>query len=63
MKLRIFVSLLVAIVFGCIPILVLWLSGNELVRSESLAGSFVMSIVMFIASFAMAISCPLWSQE
>jgi hypothetical protein len=63
MKLRIFVSLLVAIVIGGLPLAMMWLGGSDFVRGQQLKDSVFAGFLMFFASGIGCYTCPLWSED
>lgn len=63
MKLRIFVSLLVAVIIGGLPLAMMWLGGSDFVRGQQLECSVVAGFLMFVGSGIVCYTCPLWNEE
>ncbi len=60
MKLRIFVSLLIAVIIGAIPFAMMWLGGSDFVRGKELRDCFFAAVVLFIGSGVACFLCPAW---
>jgi hypothetical protein len=63
MKLRLFVSFLVAVTVGVLPLALMWLEGIDFARGVRLRDSVAYGLLMFICSGIICFIAPVWSSD